>query len=87
MLPERIDLNKLTTNLVDDKESPYEPLYSRRLVNLKTLKIYIEINLANNFIKPSNSLTRNSILVIQKANGSFCLCIDDQNLNNLIIKN
>lgn len=46
-------LNQHTIELQDSKQSLYGPIYSFRLVELKTLKIYIKTNLANNFIWPS----------------------------------
>ena len=56
-------------------------------MGLKTLKIYIETNLANSFIRPSKSLTGALILFIRKKDGSFQLCVNYRGLNNLIIKN
>ena len=73
--------------LVDSQQPPYGPIYSLRPVELETLKAYIEINLANRFIRPSKSPAGAPILFDQKSNGSFQLCVDYQDLNNLTIKN
>ena len=56
-------------------------------MELKTLKTYIETNLANGFIQPLKSLADAPILFIRKSNGSLRLCIDYESLNNLTIKN
>ena len=56
-------------------------------MELKTLKAYIEINLANGFIRPSKSPAGAPILFDQKSDGSLRLCVDYQGLNNLTIKN
>ena len=40
-------------------------------MKLKTLKIYIETNLANGVIRPSKSLACGYILFDKKLNGSF----------------
>ena len=51
------------------------------------LKTYIEINLANGFIKPSKSPAGAPILFIRKKDDSLRLCVDYRGLNNLTIKN
>ena len=43
-------INDHSIELVNDKQSPYGLIYSVRPVKLKTMKIYIETNLANGFI-------------------------------------
>ena len=50
VLSERIGIHKQAIQLEDGKQPPYRPIYSLSLVELKTLKIYIETNLANGFI-------------------------------------
>lgn len=50
-----IRINNCTIKLVDGKQSSYRPIYSFRLIKLKTLKAYIKINPANNFIGPFKS--------------------------------
>ena len=56
-------------------------------MELKTLKAYIETNLANGFIRPSKSPAGAPILFDRKSDGSFRLCVDYRGLNNLTIKN
>lgn len=82
-----IEINNHVINLIDKKQLFYEPIYSLKPVDMKTLKIYIETNLANGFIRHSKSLTGISIFFFQKLDGSFCLYVNYQDLNNLIIKN
>ena len=43
-------INDHTIKLEEDKQSSFSLIYSLRPVKLETLKIYIKINLANNFI-------------------------------------
>ena len=56
-------------------------------MELETLKIYIKINLANGFIRPSKSLAGALILFDRKPDSSLCLCVDYQGFNNITIKN
>ena len=69
------------------QQPPYGPIYSPGPVELETLKAYIEINLANGFIRPSKSPAGAPILFNRKSNGPFRLCVDYRGLNNLMIKN
>ena len=80
-------INNHAIKLVDCQQPPYWPIYSLGSVKLKTLKAYIEINLANGFIKTSKSPADTSILFDEKSDGFFRLCVDYQGLNNLTIKN
>ena len=49
VLPERTKINEHAIELEEGKQPPYGPIYSLGPVELKTLKTYIEINLANSF--------------------------------------
>ena len=84
---EHTGINDHSIDLLDNKQPPYSPIYSLESVELETLKIYIEANLASSFIRPFKSPTSASILFVQKKNGSFRLYVDYQGLNNLTIKN
>ena len=86
-LPEHTGINDHSIDLIDDKQPLYSLTYSLGLLKLKTLKTYIETNLANAFIRPSKSPTGAPILFIRKKNGSLWLCVDYWGLNNLTIKN
>lgn len=80
-------INDYAINLVKKYQLPYGPIYSQKVVKLESLKTYIETNLANGFIKPSNSPISAFVLFIKKFNDSFQLYVNYQNFNNLIIKN
>ena len=59
-------INNHLIDLLDNKQALYGPIYSLELVELKTLKTYINANLANGFIRPSKSLSDILILFVQK---------------------
>lgn len=63
-LPKYFDINKHLINLKPGKQPPYKSLYNLNQIKLKTFKIGIEINLANNFICSSKFLAQTSILVV-----------------------
>lgn len=86
-LSEYTEINNHTIDLVNDKQLPYEPVYSLGPVELKILKTYIETNLVSGFIRFSKSPASALILFIWKPNSSFRLYVNSQALNNLIIKN
>lgn len=52
VLSKQTELNQYTIKLQDGKQPLYGPIYNLRLVELKTLKTYIETNQGNNFIQP-----------------------------------
>lgn len=70
ILSESISINDYTIKLLDSKLL-YGSIYNLSLVELKTLKIYIENNLANDFIQSSESHTGAPIFFIQKSHKSF----------------
>ena len=87
ILLEQTKVNDYIIKLEEGKEPPYGPIYSLELVELKTLKIYIMTNLANGFIRTSKSPAGALILFVHKPYGIFCLSVNYQGLNNLLIKN
>ena len=86
MLLECIELNKYAINLEDGKQLPYRPIYSLGPVELETLKTYIKTHMKIEFIRLSESLIGAPILFDKKLDGSLCLCVNYQGLNNLTIK-
>ena len=86
-LPKHIGINDHAIERVDGQQLPYGFLYSLGLVELETLKAYIETNLANRFIRPSKSLAGALILFDQKSDDFFRLCINYWGLNNLTNQN
>ena len=69
-------MNKHTIKLEESKQPPIRSIYSLESVELKTLKIYIKINLANNFIRLFKSPARAFILFDRKPDRNFRLCVD-----------
>lgn len=86
-LLEHTKINTYAIKLVNDEQLSYELIYSLESIELKILKTYIKINLANRFIKPSKSLVGASIFFNQKLNGFFWLYVNYKDPNNLTIKN
>ena len=87
VLPEHTEINTHVIILEEGKQPLYGPIYSLKLIELETPKIYINTNLANGFIYSLESLAGNPILFNRKPNRSFWLYINHWGLNNLIIKN
>ena len=85
--PEQTKVNKHTIKLEKSKQPPYKSIYSLGPAKLETFKIYIKINLANGFIRTLKLPAGAPILFVHKPNGSLCLCVNYQVLNNLTIKN
>ena len=80
-------INKHAIKLDKDKQPQFSPIYSLELVELKTLKTYIETNLANGFIWPFKSPAGVPIFFDRKPDRSLCFCVDYRSLNNITIKN
>ena len=71
-----MDINNLTIELVNNQEFFYSPIYSLNLVEWETLKIYIENNLGNSFIKPFKSPVEALIFFNKTPNRSLKLRIN-----------
>lgn len=54
-------MNKYVIILIEDKQLSYKPIYSLKLVVLKTLKTYIKTHLKTEFIQLLKSLISASI--------------------------
>ena len=87
ILPERTEFNQQAIELKEGKQPPYKPIYSLGLVELEILKNYIKTHLNTGFIRPSKSSTSAPITFDKKPDGSFFLCVNNSDLNNLTIKN
>ena len=85
--PEHTGINNHPINLLDDKQPPYNPIYSLGPLELETLKTYIKANLASSFIRPFKSPAGVPIQFVRKKNSNLRLCVDYQRFNNLTIKN
>ena len=51
-LSKHTEISNHTIELVDGQQLYYKTIYNLALIELETLKAYIEINLANAFIRP-----------------------------------
>lgn len=74
-------------DLVEEKQSLYESIYSLSEDELKILRSYIIKHLKNGFIRLSQSFVDVSILFVKKRDDSLRLCVNYRDLNNVIIKN
>ena len=75
-LSENTGINEHAIKLEEGKQPPFEPIYSLGLVELETLKTYIETNLANDFIRPSKSPAKAPIFFNRKPDRSLRLYVD-----------
>jgi hypothetical protein len=66
---------------------PYGRIYNLLEFELRTLKAYIEANLANGFIQPSSSPAAAPILFAKKKDGGLRLCVNYCALNKATVKN
>ncbi len=85
--PEHMEINDHAIKLVHNRQPFYGPIYSLGPMELRTLKAYIENNLANGFIRLSKSPAGVPIFFDKKSDGSLRLCVDYQDFDNLTIKN
>ena len=63
-LLEHTGINNQPINMLDNKQPPYNLIYSLRLVELELLKNYIKANLASNFIKSFKPAASTPILFV-----------------------
>lgn len=75
-LPKQNNMNHYIMKQVEGKQPSYWPIYSLGLVELETLKIYIEIHLKIGFIGLFKFSTEAFILFDQKLDRSFCLYVN-----------
>ena len=75
-IQENTRINEHAIKLEEDKQSLFGLIYSLELVKLEILKIYIKINLANNFIQLFMSSAKALILFDRKPNKSFRFYMD-----------
>ena len=87
ILSEQTGVNKYGIKLEKGKQPSYGPIYSLGPVELETLNMYIETNLANGFIRASKLSMGAPIFFIHKPNGSLCWCVNYGGLNDFTIKN
>jgi len=68
-------------NLKPDTTPPFSPIYLLSEVEQLALRQFLDENLANQFIRPSQSSAGAPILFIKKKDGSLRLAVDYRGLN------
>ena len=86
-LLENSKINEHAIKLEKSKQLLFRSIYSLEPMKLEILKTYIKINLLSGFIYLSKFFAVALILFDKNLNGSYHLCMDYLDLNNLIIKN
>ncbi len=69
------------------KTPPFGPFQNLSEYQLKTLREYIDENLANRFIRPSKSSAGAPVLFTLQPDGTLRLCINYRGLNSMTMKN
>jgi transposase InsO family protein len=69
------------------KQPTFGPIYALSEKELKTLREYLDENLARGFIRKSESPAGYPILFAPKKDGSLRLCVDYRKINDITIKN
>ena len=69
------------------KQPTFGPIYALSEKELKTLREYLDENLARGFIRKSESPAGYPILFAPKKDGSLRLCVDYRKLNDITVKN
>lgn len=70
-LLDHIRINQYAIELVQSKQPLYRPIYSPSLAELKTIITFIKTHPKPEFVCPSNSLIRASILFHKKSNSNL----------------
>jgi hypothetical protein len=91
----KINVNKLfehdsqnhAIEMIENKSLSFESIYNLSIIELKTLREYLNEHLKKRFITLSHSSTKVSILFVKKSSEDLRLCVDYKKLNAIIIKN
>lgn len=86
-LSKNTDINKHIIMLIDEKNLLDGSIYTLSLVELETLKTYVETYLKYGFFQISKSPTGAPIFFDKKFDSNLRLYINYRGFNNLIIKN
>jgi len=73
-------------NLEDNASPPFGPIYSLSEVEQLALREFLDENLKNQFIRPSQSSAGAPVLFIKKKDGSLRLAVDYRGLNKITKK-
>lgn len=74
-----------TIKLVEDAEPTFKPTFRLSITELNILKKQLEDLLVCGWIQPSQLPYGAPVLFVRKKDGSMCMCIDYQALNNIAI--
>jgi hypothetical protein len=88
--PTRVPLHCQVKHPIDltlDAPLPNGPVYHRSLLENEEIKQHIQELLHKGHIRPSSSPSGSPIVLVQKKNGTWRLCIDYQALNKIIVRN
>jgi hypothetical protein len=72
---------------IENKSFSFESIYNLSIIELKTLREYLDEHFKKKFITSSHSSMRISILFVKKSSENLRLCVDYKSLNAIIIKN
>jgi hypothetical protein len=73
----------LKIDLEEGAEPPIGRMYSLSKKEMGALREFLDNNLNNGFIRPSNSSHRAPIIFVKKKDSSLCLCVDFHRLNKI----
>jgi hypothetical protein len=88
--PTEVPLHCQVKNPIDltpDAPLPNGPVYHRSLLENEEIKRQIQEPLHKGHILPSSSPCRNRIVLVQKKDGTWRLCIDYRALNKITVRN
>jgi hypothetical protein len=77
----------MAIDLQPDAKAPWGPIYALSTAELRTVREYLDENLAKGAIRPSKSPAGAPILFVKKKDGSLRPCVDYRGLNEVTIKN
>ena len=76
----------LKIELEEGASPPPRHMYSLSPMELEALQVFIDENLSNSFIRPSNSPHGAPILFVKKKSRELWLCVDYRGLNRILKK-
>jgi hypothetical protein len=81
------DFQNHAIETIESKSFSFESIYNLSIIELKTLREYLDEHLKKKFITSSHSSTKISILFVKKLSEDLRLCVDYRRLNAITIKN
>jgi hypothetical protein len=77
---------KHSIDLTPNAPLPNNPIYKHSVMENEEVKHHIQELILKGHIKPSSSPCRNPIVLVQKKDGTWQLCIDYKSLNKITVK-